>query len=357
MKPSGVPEHPMITGPARAWLIAVVVIVAIVLPQLTDDDYYLHVMVLMEAGIIMASSFRLMFLTGSLSIAHASFAAIGSYASALLVMRAGLPFWVSLPLAGLIGALVAVILGYPALRTKGIYFAIVTLGIVEITNTALKHFGVSYTGGSMGLTGVPRPSAISLPGIALIDFSSKVHYYYLALVLVLVSIAFLYWLERSRFGATIHAICDADPLAASVGVNVTAYMLATFAISAFFASLTGAFMVHYVRIISPFDYTFAYSTKIITYAVIGGINSFSGPIVGAVFLTAMTEALRGVGAYYDVMGMSIILVLVLLFLPGGLVDIPRRVLAWRRARKDGTPASDPVGDDAMRRMKQSLRKP
>ena len=357
MKPTGVPEHPMITGPARNWLVAGLVAIAVVLPQLTDDDYYLHVMVLMEAGIIMASSFRLMFLTGSLSIAHASFAAIGSYASAIMVMRMGLPFWVSLPLAGLVGAFIAVILGYPALRTKGIYFAIVTLGIVEITNTTLKHFGVEYTGGSMGLTGVPRPGAIAIPGMAIIDFSSKVHYYYLALVLVLLTLAALYWLERSRFGATVHAICDADPLAASVGVNVTAYMLATFAITAFFASVTGAFMVHYVRIISPFDYTFAYSTKIITYAVIGGINSFSGPIVGAVFLTAMTEALRGVGAYYDVMGMSIVLILVLLFLPGGLVDIPRRLLAWRRARLAGVPAGDPVGEDAIRRLKHSLRKP
>jgi branched-chain amino acid transport system permease protein len=357
MKPSGVPEHPMITGPARTWLLVLLIGLAIALPQLTDDDYYLHVMILMEAGIIMASSFRLMFLTGSLSIAHASFAAIGSYASALMVMRLGLPFWASLPLAGLIGALVAVVLGYPALRTKGIYFAIVTLGIVEITNTALKHFGVEYTGGSMGLTGVPRPGAIAIPGIALIDFSSKVHYYYLALALLLVSIAILYWLERSRFGATVHAICDADPLASSVGINVTAYMLATFAITAFFASITGAFMVHYVRIISPFDYTFAYSTKIITYAVIGGINSFSGPVVGAVFLTAMTEALRGVGAYYDVMGMSIVLVLVLLFLPGGLVDIPRRVIAWRRARAYGGSSTDPVGEDAMRRIRHSLRKP
>jgi branched-chain amino acid transport system permease protein len=317
------------TKQSPAWKIGVALAIALMLPMLTQDDYFLHVCLLMEMGIIMATSFRLMFLSGNLSIAHASFAAIGAYASALMVMRLGLSFWISLPLAGVTGAAVAVALGFPALKTKGIYFTIVTLGIVEITNTALKHFWTDVTGGAMGLPGVPRPGAISLPGLPVIDFSSKVHYYYLALAIVLVTLAVLFWLERSRFGVTIKSICESDALASSVGINVTAYLLATFAITAFFAAISGAFMVHYLRLVSPFDYTFAYSTKIITFAVIGGLATFSGPVVGTVFLTVLTEFLRGVGSYYDVMGLSVVLVLVLLFLPGGLVSLPQRL----RSRK------------------------
>ncbi|GIK82631.1 MAG: branched-chain amino acid ABC transporter permease [Alphaproteobacteria bacterium] len=296
--------------------------IGLVIPAATTNEYYLHVLLLMLMGVILATSFRLMYLTGSLSIAHASFAAIGAYASALLVMRADLPFWLAMPIGGLAAAVVAIVLGYPALRTKGIYFAIVTLGIVEITNTIFKHFAVDLTGGAMGLLGVPRPEALWLPLVGAIDFSSKVHYYYLALIMVVVSVAALLWLERSRFGMIVEAIRGSEPLSFAVGINVPAYLLATFALTAFFAAITGAFMGHYLRIVSPHDYSFAFSTRIITYAAIGGLGAFAGPIYGAIFLTILVEVLREFGTYYDVMGLSIVLILVLLFLPGGLASLP-----------------------------------
>lgn len=323
------------TGFSNAIWLAAMTAFAFTLPWLTDDDYHLHVLIQIATGAIMAVSFRLMYLTGRLSIAHAAFAAIGAYTSALLVMRLGLSFWLALPCAGVVAACVAIAVGYPALRTRGVYFAIVTLGVVEITNTVFRHYAIDVTGGAMGLLGVPRPNPVALPGFEM-SFDSRTHYYFFALALMLASVGALYWLEKSRFGMTLFAIRQSEALASSVGVNATAYLLAAFAITAFFAGLTGSFLAHYLRIVSPHDFTFAYSTKIITYAVIGGMSTVSGPILGATFLTILTESLREFGAYYDIMALSAILIFVLLFQPEGISGIPRLFARKPRIEIDKT---------------------
>ena len=290
-------------------------------PVIIRSDYYLHVIILIYINIIYTSTYRFIHRTGQFHFGAHAYIGLGAYASVLLVTRAGLSFWLALPLAGLLGALVAVIIGYPTLRLKGIYFAIVSWGFGDsllFLYRRCKHL----FGGNDGLPSIPEPNSIVLPWIGTVSFSDKTHFYFLALILMLLTLYCLYRLERSRFGLIFAAIREADNLSRAVGVNIMNYKVLAFSVCSGLAAMGGSFYAHYTYYICPKDFTIHLTLFLAIYMVVGGMGSYWGPIVGVSILMLLGELFSGYAEYQMVM-FSAFMVLALLFFPGGLVTLPK----------------------------------
>jgi branched-chain amino acid transport system permease protein len=273
---------------------------------------------------ILAGGLRLIFGTGQLSFAHASFWAMGAYTSALLVMRAGFSFWLALPISGLVGAIAAVLIGFPCLRLKGPYFFIVTLAFGEIVRLFLVH-SVDLFGGDSGISAIPYPDPIKLPGLV-IEFSSRsVHYYYLMLSGLLSSMFIFYKLEKSRFGMSCYAILENDRLSESLGIDQIRYKMVAFVLASTLAAMAGSFLAHYVTYISPGFFTFNESNMLLIMVMIGGSRSIIGTIIGVILITVLSEFTREVREYEIIM-YGAALVLVFRFVPGGILDLYSKLI-------------------------------
>ncbi len=259
---------------------------------------------------------------GQLSLAQAAFMAIGAYASAILTFHSGLPFAVNLAAATLLPALVAVPLGLPVLRLKGVFLAIATIGFGEVVR--IFFVNLDYTNGALGLTAVPQRTSIWM--------------IYAALSAAL----FVLWRIRgSRAGYALEAIREDEPAARTMGIHAARYKLAMLALGASFAGLAGALEAHYTYMVSPSTYSFTRVVDMLVYAVVGGTSVFYGPVVGATFLTALPEILREISARVGLAPGPLrlfvngaVLLLVILFLPEGISSLPRRVRAWLRSRRE-----------------------
>jgi branched-chain amino acid transport system permease protein len=244
--------------------------------------------------------------TGLLSLANAGFMALGAYVSAVLTIHLGTPFPVSLLAGALSAALIGWLLGLPVLRLRDVYLAIATLGFGEIIRIVAINFdkftGLTLLGGAQGLDGIPK---LTTPA---------------ALVLTLVLLSFfLVQFHRSRAGRALAAIRRDENVAATMGIDVASYKLLAFVLGAFVAGLAGGFSAHLTRFVGPNDFTFSAAVNILSYAVLGGTLHWTGALVGAAILTILPEALRFMGEYRGILN-GIILLLVIIFLPHGLVN-------------------------------------
>ena len=288
----------------------------VALPHVLSGPYYLHVFILTMMYVILSASLRLINLSGQMSLAHGGMATIGAYTSALLVLKIGISFWLGLILSGCFAAGIACIVGYPFVRLKGIYFAIVTVFFGEMI-VLLAEQWESLTGGSGGLFGIPRPNPLVIPGLLVIDFSSKIHYYYLALILTALSLVILYAVETSRIGLTLRGIQQTPSLAECVGINTTGYKVLAFALGSFFAGIVGAFNAHYILAIAPDTFGFLFTIYILVYITVGGAQLFTGPIIGAIVLTLLPEAARGLKQFVPFI-FAAFLIVVIFFVPDGI---------------------------------------
>lgn len=268
---------------------------------------------------ILGLSLYITLAAGLLSLANAAFAAIGGYTGALLTIHRHAPLLVSLIAGGLMAAVVAVPLGLPVLRLRGVYLAIATIGFGEVVRIFFVNW--SYAGGALGLRGIPQ----------------RTHWWHIYLVLLL--LLFFFWrLRRSRMGYALEAIRQDEAAARTMGVNVTFYKVAAFVVGAFVAGLAGALQAHLRFLIDPSNYGFAAAVDILEYAVIGGMHVFVGPVLGAALITILPEVLRhmtslGIKPGPDRQLISgAVLLLVILFLPRGLVS-----LLFTRPRLPGRP--------------------
>jgi len=258
--------------------------------------------------------------TGLLSLANAGFMGIGAYVSAVLTIHAGTPFPVSLLAGAFSAALIGWLLGLPVLRLRDVYLAIATLGFGEIVRITAVNFdkfsGLNLLGGAQGLAGIPK---LTTPGALLF-------------VLFFLSI-FLVQFHKSRAGRALAAIRRDESVAATMGIDVYQYKLLAFVLGAFVAGLAGGFSAHLTRFVGPNDFTFSAAVNILAFAVLGGTLHWSGAIVGAVILTVLPEALRFMKEYRGVVN-GVILVLVIIYLPHGLVNPKwfRRVFGRKAAQ-------------------------
>lgn len=292
------------------------------LPHLVGSIYWIHVLILSVINVLLAASLRSIFLTGEISLGSAGFMLLGAYSSALLVMKAGLSFWIALPLGGLFPAVLALIVGYPFLKCKGIYFSILTLLVAEVCRL-LACYREELTGGQSGLHGIPAPNPIVIPGLTTISFNNKFSYYYLVLVIVVFSLFVIYRLEHSRIGLNWLGIKEADILAQSVGINIMGHKIFVFCVSCFFIGIAGSLFAHYMHLLSPnYSGQFAVMTSIyiLIYMVVGGESSFFGPILGAAILTIVPELARPLKEYQPMI-FGALLIIVVFFMPRGLMDL------------------------------------
>jgi branched-chain amino acid transport system permease protein len=266
---------------------------------------------------MLALSIYLTLSCGLLSLANAAFMGIGAYAAALISMQTALPFAVALAAAGILPALVALIIGIPTLRLSGVYLAMATLGFGEVVRVIVLNMEI--TGGPMGLNGIPQ----------------KTEFWHIVLLLSL-TLYLLARLRRSRTGRAFEAI-KADEIAARLmGVNVPAYKLLAFVLGAVIAGIAGGLNAHYTFTIGPGNYAFENAVDILTMAVFGGTGNLIGPTIGATILTLLPEVLRQFKDF-RLAANGLILVLVILYLPKGIWD-PRRIRAFRQRRKTGKAA-------------------
>lgn len=315
--------------------IAVLLTGLLLMPTLVNP-YWIHVLMLMFLYGILAVSLRQMLILGQVSFAHPAFMAIGAYTSTMLVMNLGLPFWFTIFLAGFASGIVALLLGLPVLRLTGPYFFLATFAFLEVVRMILTHFYVPF-GGPMGIYNIPPPNPIGP-----INFSSISHFYYLILIVFVISLLVFYSLERSRFGQSWHAIGQSHDLAESLGINVMGYRVLAFVIACFFAGITGACYAHYMTHMSPMEFGLTLSVDCIVWAVVGGMGSVFGPAVGAAILTFIPQLFKFT-AEYEAGLSAVIFIIIILFLRGGLVSLPRVISMRIRKARGIVPAGGKVG--------------
>lgn len=310
---------------SNRWGVIVLLGALLLVPLFVHDSYLLHVMILILLNVMLASSMWLLGITHLISFGQAGFMFIGAMVSALVTKNLGISFWVALPVAGAIPALIAAPVGRLSLRVRGVYFFLVTLAFGEVVRGIFAYFQVPF-GGWYGVRDIPPPSPAWL-------FSplNKVPFYYLGLVLTILSCWAIWRISRSWFGEVLWSIRESELLASSIGIDVPGYKLAAFVISAFITGLAGSFYANYVGYISPLIFDFQYSVNILIFVVVGGFASLAGPVMGAVVLTIIPEVFRATGKY-QMLIFGLILVFSLLAMPDGMVGALRRFRTYRVRR-------------------------
>lgn len=293
------------------------VLLAAVLFPFISGEYYLHVAIQALMFAVLALSWDVAARAELVSFAHAGFFGLGAYVSALSFLKLGLPLPLCFLAAVLVAAGAALMLGYLTLPLTGIHFAIATLAFTQTLQVvALRLPGL--TGGAMGIT-VP-----SLFG------GARLFSYFLIFALLLVLTGISLYLERSPFRLAFTAMRTSERVAAVLGVNVVRYRLLVFLVSAIFAALAGAFYVHYTSTTIPYE---AFSLHIgvasLVMPVFGGLYSTAGPLLGAVVLYGGEEFLRTAISYGYMVVYGLILIVVILFLPRGILGVVRRWNFWK----------------------------
>ncbi|MDE0097607.1 MAG: branched-chain amino acid ABC transporter permease [Gammaproteobacteria bacterium] len=274
----------------------------------------------------------LTFYIGRINIGQGAFALIGAYVSAILVTKAGISFWYSLPLAGLFSGLVAVLIGLPILRLKGVYFAMITLVLTEVVR--LAALALPITNGAKGIVSIPLPSELSVFGITIIpDFSTienpKLAFYYTACALMVICFAAMYRIVNSRLGQLCRSMQQNEELAASVGVNIAYLRVIVFAISSFLGGVGGAMFGAIAQSVYPSSFVVKDSIDFMLNCFLGGLGYVFGPMLGTLTLYFGWDLLFELGKY-QLLVYSSVLILLILVLPNGLLSI--RLNRFRRLR-------------------------
>lgn len=290
----------------------IVLVAAFFLPIFVKDASVMHVAILVLLYIILSLGLEIALgITDLFSLCHAAFYGMGAYVSALLSIHLGWSFWVTLPIAALSAGLFGLLIGLPALRTKGDYLAIATLGFGEIFRLILVNGG-EFTRGPRGLTGIARPVLFGL------DFTNKNVYYYIILFVTVIIFLVVYNIPRTFFGRALMAIRDDEDAAAFMGIRISRYKVAAFAISGLIAGIAGAFYAHYICYISPDTFVYNDSITILTMVLIGGGGTVIGPVLGAVLLTILPELLRSF-VEYRMLIYGLIVVIMMQIRPHGIL--------------------------------------
>ncbi len=309
--------------PVRTLVVLLGVALLSALP-LVATSYYLYLAELAMINVIVAIGLNLLSGNcGQISLCNASFMAIGAYCSGLCTSRLGLPTLIALPASVVISALLGAALGYPARRLSGLYLALTTLGFLELVGIVIEEFP-DYTGGIRGLK-VARPEIFGF------SFQSNASLYFLVLVLTASAVAVGYNVQRSRYGRAFDAVRQSPFAAQALGIPVARIKVIAFALNAAFAGFAGGLLAGVVGFIDPPEFGILTSIQHITFIVVGGLGSVAGSIAGAVLLTALPEALRGVQEYGELI-YGLILLGTLLFLPRGLVGIAARLEGLRSTK-------------------------
>ncbi|HYB21920.1 MAG TPA: branched-chain amino acid ABC transporter permease [Thermodesulfobacteriota bacterium] len=319
----------------KHWVIAGAVLGPLIVLPFALSKAQLHLTVIIEIHAILAVSLGLVVgFVGQLSLCHAGLYGIGAYTSALLTF-AHWPFWLALPTAGAVSGIIGLLIGLPSLKTRGIYFSITTLSFGVLMAMVLNNW-ISLTEGPDGLSGIVSPEAISLFGWGTLSFKNPTSYYFLVGLFLLFTIWIIRRLLRSRVGRAFISVRDNETLAGSLGIDSMRYKLTAFTVAAVFAGFAGSLYAHYLRYICPKDFGFAESFDLLVMVVVGGAQTILGPIIGAMFILALPKFF-GYEPVYGRVAFGIILIVVMIFMPQGIMGKFQKLLESSPGRTDGHP--------------------
>lgn len=307
-------------------------LLTLVLPLVTDNDYLIHLLVVaMIYGVVAMGLNILTGYTGKLSLGHAGFFGLGAYVSALLALKANVPPLAAIVLAGFVVFLVGILLGIPTLRLEGHYLSIVTIGFNEVIMLIIINMRW-LTNGPGGLRRIPP---ISIAGFRFVTEISQ-YYFMVAFVLVLL------WLKsrliKSHVGLALRAVMDGETQSEACGVNVAYYRVFAFGISALYAGLGGGVFAHLLNYVSPYSFQSPESFALLGMVVVGGIGTLIGPIVGAVIMTLLPEYLRAFADFRLIIN-AVLTLCLLIWAPKGIVGFAQAISrTLERRRRHGSSA-------------------
>jgi len=274
--------------PIARWSVAAFAGLFIVIVPLTLGEYYLSILDLILIAVVGALGLNILVgYTGQISIGHGAFMSVGAYTAANLAVHLGAPFWVTIPAGGLMAALIGTVVGIPSLRIKGIYLAIATLAAQLIIEWTINHV-TWISGGVQASIQVPRPSLFG------VQLKSQTQLHLFLMFFVVVAVVGTSNLVRSRIGRAFVAIRDQDIAAEIIGIDIFRYKLVAFAISSFYAGVTGVLYTYYLGIANYEQFQITVSIDYLAMVIIGGLGSVLGSILGAVFVTLLPILTRWV---------------------------------------------------------------
>jgi branched-chain amino acid transport system permease protein len=293
------------------------------------SGYTVEILILFLINLILVSSYRLVTTTGDWSLSHIVLMGTGAYATALLTKWWDLSIFLTVPLSAAVAALVGLLVVTPLLRTKGFGFFIASFALGELIRLCWVKFRDPF-GGPRGMIGIPSGE------VGGIDFFEPVPYYFFVLAIAVLCLFFLYRLDRSRMGKTFKAIYTDEGLAESLGINVQRYRATAFAIATFFAGVAGSLLAHRLGAIDPKNFDINTMVYLIIWIVVGGTQTFWGPLIGLAVMTVVFEWTRPLLEWRPLL-FGLILIFFLIFQPGGLEGLlmtARDRLTGRGAEKE-----------------------
>ena len=304
------------------FLLVVFVVVPFLIGATGRKDFY-YTLTSVALLSIASAGVWLTFYIGRINIGQGAYALMGGYVSAILVMSYGWTFWWTLPVAGLLCAMASIFIGLPILRLRGVYFAMVTLVLTEVTR--LLALALPVTSGAKGITSIPLPGALSIFGITIIpDFATmenpRIAFYYLAAVLMVLCFAGLYRLVNSRIGHICMSLQQNEELASSIGVNIAALRVIAYAISSFLGGISGAVFVAATQSVYPSSFTVTDSVNFMLNCFLGGLGYVFGPMLGTLVLYFGWNLLFETGKF-QLLIYSTLMIVLMLVLPNGLMSL------------------------------------
>ncbi len=321
----------------RLILLVAVVLIAVfpwIVRPFQSVSHYVDVMVF--AGIfalVCVGLSLLMGYAGQISLAQAAFFGIGAYSSGILTTKFGMNPWLAMPAGMAACGVVAWLVGVPALRLKGHYLAMATLGFGVIVNIVMAE-EVEWTGGPSGMADIPGLSIAGHP------IGSETEWYYLVWGIVFLAVIFCFHILHSRVGRALRAIHEEEKAAESVGVPTAAYKVRVFVLGAVLAALAGSLYTHYVTCINPSSFNLMWSIRFMLMVMVGGMHSLWGAVVGTILMTFIGNEWLQVFADLEIFVHGLILLLVALFFPGGIVSLAGM---FRGRRKKSASALEGAG--------------
>jgi ABC-type branched-subunit amino acid transport system permease subunit len=308
---------------ARLSIYGGITTVLAILPLLVKSPYVVHVFIIAFIYIVATVSLRTVTISGQYPLAHGAFMGIGAYTSAVASKLLGWPVWLTIPMGGVAAMLIGALIAYPFARLRAFYYAMVSMffgiGVIQVIFVLTK-----WTSGSGGLVDIPH----------LLPVSSKVPYYYFFLGFMVICLLALRRFEYSRIGLSMKAIAQSHLVASSVGINEVRYRVLALSVGCFFVGISGAVYAHYNFTLSPTSFDFLASMWLFIYALIGGLGSFGGPIVGTALLIIVPELLSGLKQFIPFISAAILLI-IFYALHDGLISLPRVIESWYKKRKPG----------------------
>lgn len=304
---------------ANTSIVIVILVVALLIVPLFLNDYYRDVLTLTGIYIVLALGLNITVgQAGLLNLGYVAFYAVGAYTYAILSTTLGLSFWPGMIVGALSAAAFALLLGLPTLKLRGDYFAIVTLGLGEITRIVLNNWD-SLTGGPNGISRIGRPM------IGRYVLHTTLDFYYLIFFIALISVFAMHRLISSRIGRAWIAVREDELAAEAMGINTFRLKLLAFVLGSAWAGMTGVFFAAKMAFVSPESFTFFESVMILCMVVLGGMGSIPGIILGALLLITLPEVFRDFQDY-RMLAFGIALVLMMIFRPQGLLGTVKRQL-------------------------------